>query len=179
MSRFVTLKTPAELVVTLRTTPVPSLATSTVAAGTRAPLGSFTVPVKDPKVLWARLADAARKPMRIGTITKRLQLDIFNSLNIIRTSPHGDGSRRLALNSGACRLITNTTNGVKGSTGSQSIWTRGKSTVIHEHRARPRQRIVILRRPDVVIATLSSLPPGFCPALAGAPIPPVAKRSDR
>ena len=79
MSRFGTLKTPAELVATLRVTPVPSLVTSTEAAGTTAPLGSFTVPVNDPKVLWAQPAEANRKPIKTDAIQNGRLSDIFTS----------------------------------------------------------------------------------------------------
>src|SRR5436853_2152959 len=85
MSRLGTLNTPAELVVTLCVAPVPSLLTSTEAPGITAPLGSFTVPVKDPKVLCARLADAARKLMRIDAIKNRWLSDIIYSQRNVET----------------------------------------------------------------------------------------------
>src|SRR5262249_28090435 len=55
------LNTPAEVVENTRLLPVPSLVTSTVADGITAPDGSFTVPVKDPKVLWPDAYGASSK----------------------------------------------------------------------------------------------------------------------
>src|SRR5258708_17239719 len=53
---LVTVKEPDSLVVALRSDPVASLRTVTVAFGMTEPLGSFTKPVIDPRSDWANKA---------------------------------------------------------------------------------------------------------------------------
>src|SRR5690242_8160331 len=66
-----------------RVEPVPSFVTSTVAPGITAPEGSFTVPVKEPNVLWAYIHPADRKTDSNTALTQETRriITLLNSFS--------------------------------------------------------------------------------------------------